>query len=313
MRYNGEGAEESWTWSDFWHFLELKPDVDASALEAKFPAFSDRYFRGMEVTGSKEIFTLQPLKDAHLYSAGLEYEIGRTANGKGVWSLLIIAFFILVIAWINYVNLSSVRAIERAKEVGVRKVVGAKRSMLVEQFLTEVLLVNVLATLLAWQGAELIKPWFAKNFGLESSSLHLLEGSNFYLLLTMLGLVLAGVLISGFYPAWLLSFAACFKRFERHFSKKNSEERACEKGWLPFNLPPPLPSLDECRWCGKQSGFHAQPGFGHEHWSNPRGGRYANPARQFAFRAVPQRSAAIITSSKPGCFVVHPWRGGIFH
>ncbi len=205
IRRAGKEADESWTWSDFWHYIELKPGVDAAALEAKFPAFSNRYFRGTEVSGSQEVFTLQPLKKAHLYSAGLEYEIGETANGRAVWSLLILAFFILVIAWINYVNLSSIRAIERAKEVGVRKVVGAKRSMLMGQFLTEALLVNMLALLFAWWGAAMLKPWFAANFGLDASALQFATANNWFIPVSMLGLVLAGVLVSGFYPAWLLS------------------------------------------------------------------------------------------------------------
>lgn len=62
----------------------------------KLPGFSDRYFRGTEVSGSTEVFTLQPFKDAHLYSDGLEYGMGRTASGSAVWSFLIIAFFILI-------------------------------------------------------------------------------------------------------------------------------------------------------------------------------------------------------------------------
>ncbi len=205
VKYRGEEANTSWTWSDFWHFIELKPGIDPKRVEAKFPAFSDRYFRGTEVSGSKEIFTLQAMKDAHLYSAGLEYEIGRVANGRAVWSLLIIAFFILIIAWINYVNLSSVRAIERSKEVGVRKVIGAKRSALMAQFLTEALVVNIIALTLAWQVAMLVKPWFAANFGLESSALQFFMAGNYFLPFAMLGLVLAGVAVSGIYPAWLLS------------------------------------------------------------------------------------------------------------
>jgi putative ABC transport system permease protein len=205
IRYQGEGADNSWTWSDFWHFVELDPEADLAALEAKLPAFSERYFRGAEVSGSEEVFTLQPLKDAHLYSSGLEYEIGDTSNGSAVWSLLIIAFFILIIAWINYLNLSSVRAIERAKEVGVRKVVGAKRSTLMVQFFTEALLVNVIALVLAWQGAILLRPWFAGNFDLESAVLRFTSGSTIFLPITLVGLILAGLLISGAYPAWLLS------------------------------------------------------------------------------------------------------------
>lgn len=205
IRYQGEGADNSWTWSDFWHFVELQPDTDLAALEAKLPAFSERHFRGAEVSGSEEVFSLQALKDAHLYSGDLEYEIGSTTNGKSVWSLLIIAFFILIIAWINYINLSSVRAIERAREVGVRKVVGAGRGTLMAQFFTEALLVNLIALLLAWQGAVLLRPWFANNFGLDPDVLQLNVGTNLFLPVTLLGLILGGLLISGAYPAWLLS------------------------------------------------------------------------------------------------------------
>ncbi|PHN04126.1 ABC transporter permease [Flavilitoribacter nigricans] len=205
IRYQGQASDDSWTWSDFWHFVELQPQADVAALEAKLPAFSDRYFRGTEVSGSEEVFSLQPLADAHLYSAGLEYEIGETASGNAVWSLLIIAFFILIIAWVNYVNLSSVRAIERAREVGVRKVVGARRSALIAQFFTEALVVNVLALVLAWLGAHWVKPAFAANFGLEPSAMSFFTEGTLFLPLTMLGLLAAGLLISGAYPAWLLS------------------------------------------------------------------------------------------------------------
>ncbi|MBK7940138.1 MAG: ABC transporter permease [Lewinellaceae bacterium] len=205
VKDRGKDALESWNWSDFWHYIELKPGTDVAALEAKFPAFSERYFQGAKVSGSREVFSLQALKDAHLYSKGLEYEIGRTANGRAVWSLLLIAFFILVIAWINYVNLSSVRAIERAKEVGVRKAIGAKRGQLVGQFMMEALVVNLAALALAVPAILMIKPWFAVNFGLKSELLNLFSNGNTNLLSALAGLILAGILVSGAYPAWLLS------------------------------------------------------------------------------------------------------------
>ncbi|MEZ4955134.1 MAG: FtsX-like permease family protein [Saprospiraceae bacterium] len=207
IRYWGEGADNSWTWSDFYHYLELAPGTDVAALEAKFASFSERHFHGAEVSGSEEVFTLQPLSQAHLYSSDLEYEIGRTANGQAVWALLAIAFFILVIAWVNYVNLSSARAIERAKEVGVRKVIGARRSQLIWQFLTEALTINTTSLILAFGLVQILRPWFAYNFGLEASALSFLGGadSNMYLLLTLLALIAAGVAVSGAYPAWMLS------------------------------------------------------------------------------------------------------------
>lgn len=235
IKDRGKDALESWNWSDFWHYIELKPGTDVAALEAKFPAFSDRYFQGTKVSGSLEVFSLQAMKDAHLYSKGLEYEIGQTANGRAVWSLLIVAFFILVIAWINYVNLSSVRAIERAKEVGVRKAIGARRGQLVGQFMTEALLVNLAALTLALPAIELIKPWFAVNFGLEGDLLNIFAGHNVALLSTLAGLILAGILVSGAYPAWLLS-SSPVAGVLKGFFRKNLGGGGLRKGLVVFQF-----------------------------------------------------------------------------
>lgn len=199
-------ADISWTWSDFHHFLELDPDADPDALEAKFPAFSDRYFKGDEVSGSEEVFFLQPLKDAHLYS-DLEYEIGRTSNGRLVWALLIVAGLILVIAWLNYINLSTARAMERAKEVGVRKVLGSTKGQLIQQFFTESALLNLLGLILAVFLIELSLPLFRSILDVDLSW-KLLLGQGFggaKLPLMLIGLFLLGVFISGAYPALVLS------------------------------------------------------------------------------------------------------------
>ncbi|MEM9919405.1 MAG: FtsX-like permease family protein, partial [Bacteroidota bacterium] len=120
---------------------------------------------------------------------------------------LLIAFFLLMIAWINYVNLSSVRAIERSKEVGVRKVVGAGRGQLLRQFFSEALMINVISLIFALGIVQFITPWFAAQFDLDASILGFFNGHhlNVYLVLTLLALILTGVFVSGVYPAWLLS------------------------------------------------------------------------------------------------------------
>src|SRR5436190_3566257 len=141
-------ADISWTWSDMRHYLVLKPGTDYKALESKFAAFSERYFQGDKVSGSIEKFYLQPMRDAHLYS-NYEYDIAKTANGKAVWSMLVVALFILVIAWINYINLTTSRALDRAKEVGLRKVMGAMKTQLIKQFIFESVLVSLLALAVA--------------------------------------------------------------------------------------------------------------------------------------------------------------------
>jgi len=237
IRYWGEGAGNSWDWSDFYHYLEIEPNTDIAALENKFVDFSDRHFRGTEVSGSEEIFTLQHLAKAHLNSNELEYEIGSTSSGRAVWALLIIAFFILVIAWINYVNLSSVRAIERSKEVGVRKVIGATRFQLVLQFLSEAFLVNFVSLLLAVTLVQFFNPWLANNFDVQLAALSFFSTNSFnaYLLFGLFGSIVLGILISGLYPAWLLSSPHVSNVLKGVFTK-NLKGAGIRKGLVVFQF-----------------------------------------------------------------------------
>lgn len=207
VSFMGDNADKSKQNSDFHHFVELAPGTDVTNLADDLRDFSMRHFNGTEASGSEEVFTLQPLGEAHLHSNRLEYEIAATANGNSVWGLLIIAFFILIIAWINYLNLSSVKAIERSREVGVRKVVGASRRQLMTQFLTEAFLANMLSLIAAISLVQLISPWFSELLSMEQDTLSLLRDSNLniYLVLGMLGLILVGIVLSGLYPAWLMS------------------------------------------------------------------------------------------------------------
>ncbi len=105
------------------------------------------------------IYHLQPLNDIHLYSHYM-MEPGENGDGKTVYLLLGIAFFIVVIAWVNYINLATARAITRAKEVGVRKAVGSQRAQLIIQFLSESAVLNFIALLLALGIVVLAIPGF---------------------------------------------------------------------------------------------------------------------------------------------------------
>ncbi|MEJ0106113.1 MAG: ABC transporter permease [Bacteroidota bacterium] len=192
--------------SDFWHYIQLKHGADYKALEAKFPAFSERHFQGNKISGSDEKFYLQPLSKAHLYS-DFEYEIGNTDSSVVVWGLLIIAGLIIIIAWVNYINLATSRSAERAREVGIRKVSGATKTQLVKQFLTESLILNALALVLAL-GIVLLAQGSFNNLIQHKLSLSYLfqKGMNGYSIsIALITLVLAGVFVSGFYPAFVLS------------------------------------------------------------------------------------------------------------
>src|SRR6185503_18051824 len=204
--YGYKKADYDFTDSDFWHYIQLKEGTDYKAFDAKMAAFSQRHFQGNKVSGSVEKFYLQPLLDAHLYS-DTEYEIARTGSKTVVWGLLVIALFIIGIAWVNYINLATARSVERAKEVGVRKVTGATQGQLIRQFLTESLLVNVMAL-----GIALILAGIFQNFFNELVSDHLSlaylfkKGLGGYVIsIGLVVVILAGIFVSGFYPAFVLS------------------------------------------------------------------------------------------------------------
>jgi len=201
-----KNADHSFTHSSYWHYVQLRPGTDYRQVQAKLPAFSQRHFQGSKVSGSVEQFFLQPLTRAYLYS-DYEYEIGVTGNGTVVWGLLVVALLIIGIAWINYINLATARAMERAKEVGVRKVAGAARSQLVTQFLTESVLLNVIALVLAVTVVQLTQPLFNQLLDQQLSLAYLLGQGVGGLAFTagLAVVIVGGILASGFYPAFVLS------------------------------------------------------------------------------------------------------------
>jgi putative ABC transport system permease protein len=205
-KYPWKQADYDFTDSDFWHYIQLKHGTDYKTVEAKFDAFSMHHFQGNKISGSVEKFYLQPLAKAHLYS-DYEYDIASTASSTVVWSMLIIASLIIIIAWVNYINLATAKSTERAKEVGVRKVSGATKSQLVKQFLTESFIINIVALLIALLLVIFVQTAFNSLMQHHLSLSYLfkngLNGFNVSVLLT--ALFITGIIVSGFYPAFVLS------------------------------------------------------------------------------------------------------------
>lgn len=197
-------SETSWTWYDFYSFVLLKPTTDIKAFQAKWDAYVLKV-RGEEwkKRNQKQEFILRPLTDIHLYS-NLLYETSPQdlRDGDSVHALSIIALFILVIAWVNYVNLATARSFKRANEVGVRKVVGAFRSQLIGQFLTESFILNIMSVALAIAMVRISWSAFSELTGWNIPIDFLLQ-REFWLL--VLGLFFVGAVLSGFYPAIILS------------------------------------------------------------------------------------------------------------
>jgi putative ABC transport system permease protein len=138
----------NWGWPEFFNYVRLQPGADPSALEAKIPPFVKKHM-GASLRNFKEDARvhLQPLTQIYL-SSDPRYPSGN-ANARTVYFLSILAIFILVIAWINYVNMATANSLQRAKEVGLRKVVGANKRQLIAQFMLDAFLVNLLAVLAA--------------------------------------------------------------------------------------------------------------------------------------------------------------------
>ena len=194
--------EKQWIEHKFYTYLLLRNKHDAVQLEHKFPTLIQAHMGEiLEALGGRIEYFLQPLTGIHLYSdLGLEI----SGNGDMVWVyvLTVIGLFILLIACINYMNLSTARSTSRAKEVGVRKVLGAHRSGLMYQFFGESLIFNFFSFLLAIGIVELSIPFFCTLIGSDIR----FDYSNLpWLIPGLIGFVLLVALFSGCYPALYLS------------------------------------------------------------------------------------------------------------
>ena len=194
--------ETAWTWDGCLTYLLLKKGTDPTIVEKKFVPVVEKFTaEEMKRFNAAVIYSLQPLTDIHLNS----HFIGEPApngDGKTTYLLLGIAFFIAVIAWVNYINLATARAVNRAKEVGIRKTVGSQRKQLVIQFLSESALLNGFALVLAMVIVMIAIPGFNQLSG-QHLSFSLFTKTSFWV--GLLGLFLIGVFFSGLYPAFVLS------------------------------------------------------------------------------------------------------------
>ena len=199
---SGGDAQNSWGWSDFYTYALLRPGADPGKIQAQLPAFARRHMGDrMKESGILVRFDLQPLKDIHLRSR-YQYEWPGNGDLSYLKYLGAAALFLLVIAWINYVSLTSARAIDRAKEVGVRKVIGAGRVQLIRQFLMESLLINLLSVVSGLIIYWLSLPAFARLVELSTGQLALPD-VEFWVLVA--GIFLLGTFLAGAYPSFILS------------------------------------------------------------------------------------------------------------
>jgi putative ABC transport system permease protein len=192
----------TWQWDGFKTYILLDQNADAKEFEAKLPAFVQKQVgKDLKNDNAGMVFHLQPINDIHLDSDFIG-EFKSNGNRQSAYFLSIVAALILVIAWINYINLSTAKSIERAREVGVRKVMGGFRSQLIQQFLFDSFLLNVLAVTLAIALALTFTPAFGELTGRPLENI-LFKQSMYWVWLG--SLIVAGTLLSGLYPAFILS------------------------------------------------------------------------------------------------------------
>jgi putative ABC transport system permease protein len=193
--------DDGWGWNNFITYIELHPATDAKKVEEKLPSFVDKYQgKNLAESNSKNVISLQPILSIHL-NPGLNHESTPTVSSGTIYFFLIISVFILAIAWVNYINLSTARAMERAREVGIKKAVGAYRTQLISQFAIESLLVNFVGVAIAVGIAMGLLPVLGEIVNKELS--FDFTDWRFWSILAVLFVI--GTLISGTYPAFVLS------------------------------------------------------------------------------------------------------------
>ena len=224
MRSGGIGdyvlRNTQWAGNNFaYEYIKLKPGANAAALESKLPAFLNKYGADQfKALGMQKQLHLQPVTAIHT-SSGYEVEFGKTTSANFLYLLLLIAVLIQIVACINFMNLSTARASMRAKEVGVRKVIGAGRGALIRQFLTESLSLSLVSMLLAVPLLVILLPYLNRVTQADVP-LTLFADYRLWLLLAVITAVTG--LVAGSYPAFYLSAFQVMKVLKGNFSNRVS-------------------------------------------------------------------------------------------
>lgn len=231
MASYSDSRNPTWMYSDFYTYLVLPEGYDYKKLEAKLPNLVEKYIapqmlKAMGITlaefrkkGSVLTFHLQPLTDIHLHS-DFASDLSRPGDIRYVYIFSAIALFMLLIACINFMNLSTAAASKRAREVGIRKVLGSGKSELIQQFLLETIVITAIALVLALVLIYLALPVFNN---LATQNLTLSFSENPLLIPVLLLLVLVVGFLAGSYPAFYLS---SFKPVEVLKSKLKSGRKS---------------------------------------------------------------------------------------
>ncbi len=194
------GSSVRWNYFGGYTYVLLHEDADPAALAAKMVAYEEAADKQAYMPGASSLVLL-PVTRIHLHTKLID-EIAPQSDIRYLYLFSAIALLILIIACVNYMNLATARSAGRKREVGIRKVVGARRSQLVRQFLSESIVLSLLALPLAMLLADLALPLVNRLAGVEMAFDYVQQGG---MLLALVGAVLLVGLVSGSYPALFLS------------------------------------------------------------------------------------------------------------
>jgi len=185
-----------WSANNEYTYLLMNEGVELADFNEKLAKYSKDH-----VQLSNEIVIAEPIQDIHLYS-NKTYEPEVNGSAQTVNFMLLIGILVMVLAWINYINLSTAKAMDRAKEVGIRKTIGSSKLQLIMQFYSEAFLINLVSGAVSALLFFMLLPLFKDFTGLDLS---VSQFGELKLLLLVLGVVVFGSMVSGFYPALVLS------------------------------------------------------------------------------------------------------------
>ncbi len=198
--YNNIGIMTTWINNGLYTYVKLKKNVTVAQVEKQLPAFMEKYMGSdMRKYGFHFTLSLTPLRD--IYFDNTTFDGVKHGDKKVVYIFLSIAILILLIACINFMNLSTIRAAERSKEVGLRKVVGALRKNLIWQFIGESVLLTAIACLFALITLLMVMPSYDRLLGYELT----VAWNSLPIYLFLLGVIIIAGILAGSYPAFFLS------------------------------------------------------------------------------------------------------------
>lgn len=193
---------KDWHWINFYTYFLVAPKSDIEKLDAVLTQMVDKHISGTSQASNYQFnIELQQLTGINLHS-NLQHEIKETGKWENIKAFIMAAFFTLGLAWLNYINLTTARATRRAKEIGLKKVMGSSKPALVNQFMIESLLTNLIAIFIAVVFVVIFFPFFKELFGID---LQFDWEFQYQYWLLFIGLFLTGTIMSSLYPAHYLS------------------------------------------------------------------------------------------------------------